>query len=397
MSGGLWSTAIDPVQFENALLNLAINARDAMDGAGKLTIEVNNACWTTVYCAAHPDVAPGQYVMIGVSDTGAGMAPEVLNRAFEPFFSTKAEGKGTGLGLSMVYGLVKQSGGHVKIYSEVGEGTTVKLYLPRSHEAEDALCGAGHPAGGRRQRDRAGGRGRRSRARHRGRHPGRTRLPRAEGARRQRRTDVIDSGVAIDLLFTDVVMPGPLRSPELARKAKERLPELAVLFTSGYTENAIVHGGRLDRGVELMGKPYTAEHLARKIRHVLANEKQKRVGKLPEAPPAQPEAVAAFAAPAQVLNILLVEDEHPREHPRHDRIPGPPRVRRRHGGRSDAEALGRHRPAADRPAPAGRAGRRPGPGGQGQLPAHADPAGQRLRQYGAGGGRGHTAQAVHAG
>jgi PAS domain S-box-containing protein len=309
MSGGLWSTAIDPVQFENALLNLAINARDAMDGAGKLTIEVNNASLDAVYCAAHPDVAPGQYVMIGVSDTGAGMAPEVLNRAFEPFFSTKAEGKGTGLGLSMVYGLVKQSGGHVKIYSEVGEGSTVKLYLPRSHEVEDAYVALDtQPVVGGSETvlvveddeavratavDILTGLGYRV-----------LKAPDASAA-----LTVIDSGVAIDLLFTDVVMPGPLRSPELARKAKERLPELAVLFTSGYTENAIVHGGRLDRGVELIGKPYTAEHLARKIRHVLANEKQKRVGKLPEAPPAQPEAVAAFAAPAQVLNILLVEDE----------------------------------------------------------------------------------------
>ena len=138
ISGGLWSASIDVTQVENAILNLAINARDAMDGAGRLTIEVNNALLDAAYCASHPDVAPGQYVMIAVSDTGSGMSPEVLRQAFEPFFSTKAEGKGTGLGLSMVYGLVKQSGGHIKIYSEVGEGTTIKLYLPRSREAEDA-------------------------------------------------------------------------------------------------------------------------------------------------------------------------------------------------------------------------------------------------------------------
>jgi PAS domain S-box-containing protein len=316
ISGGLWSASIDVTQVENAILNLAINARDAMedraDGTRKLTIEVNNASLDAAYCASHPDVAPGQYVMIGVSDTGSGMTPEVLQQAFEPFFSTKAEGKGTGLGLSMVYGLVKQSGGHVKIYSEVGEGTTIKLYLPRSREAEDAYMAVdvSPVVGGSEtvlvvEDDDA------------------VRLTVVDmltelGYRVLKASDagaaltVIDSGVPIDLLFTDVVMPGPLRSPELARKAKERLPDLAVLFTSGYTENAIVHGGRLDRGVELIGKPYTKESLARKLRHVLANEKQKRVGKLPEAAPA-PAAPEPLPAPprekGRAMKILLVEDE----------------------------------------------------------------------------------------
>jgi len=319
ISGGLWSASIDVVQVENAILNLAINARDAMedcaDGAARLTIEVNNALLDAAYCATHPDVVPGQYVMIAVSDTGSGMPPEVLHQAFEPFFSTKAEGKGTGLGLSMVYGLVKQSGGHVKIYSEPGEGTTIKLYLPRSREAEDAYVALDvQPVVGGTETvlvaeddeavratavDMLTELGYRV-----------LKAPDASAA-----LTVIDSGVPIDLLFTDVVMPGPLRSPELARKAKERLPDLAVLFTSGYTENAIVHGGRLDRGVELIGKPYTKESLARKIRHVLANQKQKAVGKLPAA------ALASSSAPAQLavqapragtgsgLNVLLVEDE----------------------------------------------------------------------------------------
>jgi len=311
ISGGLWSASIDVVQVENAILNLAINARDAMDGSGKLTIEVNNALLDAAYCATHPDVAPGQYVMIAVSDTGSGMSPEVLRQAFEPFFSTKAEGKGTGLGLSMVYGLVKQSGGHVKIYSEVGEGTTIKLYLPRSREAEDAYVALDvQPVVGGTETvlvvedDDA------------------VRATVVEmltelGYRVLKASDagaaltVIDSGVPIDLLFTDVVMPGPLRSPELARKARERLPDVAVLFTSGYTENAIVHGGRLDRGVELIGKPYTKESLARKLRHVLANQKQKTSGKLPAAPAAP--AILADSGPAQPaaggLQILLVEDE----------------------------------------------------------------------------------------
>lgn len=308
LSGGLWSTSIDVVQFENAILNLAINARDAMDGRGKLTIEVNNALLDAAYCATHPDVAPGQYVMVAVTDTGSGMTPEVVNRAFDPFFSTKAEGKGTGLGLSMVYGLIKQSGGHIKIYSEPGEGTTIKLYLPRTREAEDTYIALEtQPVVGGNETvlvvedDDA------------------VRATAVDmltelGYRVLKASDasaaltVIDSGIAIDLLFTDVVMPGPLRSPELARKAKERLPDLAVLFTSGYTENAIVHGGRLDRGVELIGKPYTKESLARKIRHVLANEKQKRV-----VAPAQvtaPEAPAGTnIVKAGQMKVLLVEDE----------------------------------------------------------------------------------------
>jgi PAS domain S-box-containing protein len=318
ISGGLWSASIDVTQVENAILNLAINARDAMDGSGKLTIEVNNALLDAAYCATHPDVAPGQYVMIAVSDTGSGMSPEVLHQAFEPFFSTKAEGKGTGLGLSMVYGLVKQSGGHIKIYSEPGEGTTIKLYLPRSREAEDAYVALDvQPVVGGSEtvlvvEDDDAVRatvvemltelGYRV-----------LKAPEASAA-----LTVIDSGVPIDLLFTDVVMPGPLRSPELARKAKERLPDLAVLFTSGYTENAIVHGGRLDRGVELIGKPYIKESLARKIRHVLANQKQKTAGKLP-ASAAAPTSIPAAAEPAQPasagnggdagMHILLVEDE----------------------------------------------------------------------------------------
>lgn len=307
LSGGLWSTSIDVTQFENAVLNLAINARDAMDRNGKLTIEVNNALLDDVYCASHPDVAPGQYVVVAVSDTGSGMTPEVMSKAFDPFFSTKPEGKGTGLGLSMVYGLVKQSGGHIKIYSEVGEGTTIKLYLPRSRESEDTYVPLDfQPVVG-----------------------GTETVLVAEdddavratvvdmltelGYRVLKAADasaaltVIDSGIHVDLLFTDVVMPGPLRSPELARKAKERLPELAVLFTSGYTENAIVHGGRLDRGVELIGKPYTKESLAKKIRHVLANEKQKRVSVSGQ--PTLSKSGGPAGVPVERLKVLLVEDE----------------------------------------------------------------------------------------
>ena len=303
ISGGLWNTAVDVAQVENAVLNLAINARDAMGGAGKLTIEATNALLDDLYCRNHADVAPGQYVMLAVTDTGAGMAPEVLRQAFEPFFSTKEEGKGTGLGLSMVYGFVKQSGGHVKIYSEPGQGTTVKIYLPRSTAAEDALgpVEAPQPAVGGTETilvaedDEA------------------VRTTVVEmltelGYRVLKAADaasalaVVESGVQIDVLFTDVVMPGTLRSPELARMARERLPNLAVLFTSGYTENSIVHGGRLDPGVELLGKPYTRESLARRIRQVLANQRSRAAGEAGAAPAARAEA-------SQGLRIVLVEDE----------------------------------------------------------------------------------------
>ncbi len=299
ISGGLWNTAVDVGQVENAVLNLAINARDAMEGSGRMTIEATNAVLDEMYCRGHGDVMPGQYVMLAVTDTGSGMAPEVAARAFEPFFSTKEEGKGTGLGLSMVYGFVKQSGGHVKIYSEVGQGTTVKIYLPRSTAAEE-------PIGPALQQGAVGG--------------SETILVAEDdeavratvvemltqlGYRVLKASDaasalaVIESGVPIDVLFTDVVMPGTLRSPELARIARERLPNLAVLFTSGYTENAIVHGGRLDPGVELLGKPYTRERLARRIRQVLA--KQKALPVAQEAP--------ALSTDAGGLSIVLVEDE----------------------------------------------------------------------------------------
>jgi signal transduction histidine kinase/CheY-like chemotaxis protein len=309
VAGGLWNTLVDPGNLENALLNLAINARDAMESGGRLTIEAGNAFLDDAYAAGHADVEAGQYVMIAVTDTGTGMTREVAEQIFEPFFSTKPEGKGTGLGLSMVYGFVKQSGGHVKVYTEPGQGTTLRLYLPRSTEAEDVPVDSetGPVVGGSEtilvvedddavrdtviaMLDELGYRV--------------LRAPDAQSA-----LVVIESGVAIDLLFTDVVMPGPLKSPELARKAKERLPQLSVLFTSGYTENAIVHGGRLDSGVMLLSKPYTRDALARKIRQVLARD-----GKLPRqsggAEPAPGEAPpAAKPQEPRALRILICEDD----------------------------------------------------------------------------------------
>ncbi|MBY3168816.1 hybrid sensor histidine kinase/response regulator [Rhizobium laguerreae] len=300
VSGGLWNTFADPIQIENALLNLAINSRDAMDGAGKLTIEVGNAFLDDSYSRIHPEVTAGQYVVLAVTDTGAGMTQEVMDQAFEPFFSTKPEGKGTGLGLSMVYGFVKQSGGHVKIYSEIGEGTTVKLYLTRSFRSEDRVTAADSvPAAGGTEKDDEG-----------------VRVTVVEmlsdlgyyvlkAKDAQSALTVIESGAHIDLLFTDVVMPGPLRSPELARMARERLPDIAVLYTSGYTENSIVHGGRLDPGLELLSKPYTREELARKIRHVLTIRTQRHQGASDAAvTPAKHPEIAH-----EKLKLLLVEDD----------------------------------------------------------------------------------------
>jgi signal transduction histidine kinase/DNA-binding response OmpR family regulator len=305
VSGGLWNTFADPIQIENALLNLAINSRDAMDGAGKLTIEVGNAFLDDSYSRIHPEVTAGQYVVLAVTDTGSGMTQEIMQQAFEPFFSTKPEGKGTGLGLSMVYGFAKQSGGHVKIYSEIGEGTTLKLYLPRSLQSEDRVTTTDAvPATGGTETILVAEDDEGVRATviemlsDLGYH-----VLKAKDA--QSALTVIESGAHIDLLFTDVVMPGPLRSPELARMARERLPDIAVLYTSGYTENSIVHGGRLDPGLELLSKPYTREELARKIRHVLANRPQHRQGAADAAVPVAKHSEIA----AEKLKLLLVEDD----------------------------------------------------------------------------------------
>jgi PAS domain S-box-containing protein len=302
VAGGLWNSLIDPDQLENAILNLAINARDAMNGAGRLTIEASNASLDDEYVRQHDDLSAGQYVMIAVSDTGAGIPPEILDRVYEPFFTTKAEDKGTGLGLAMVYGFLKQSGGHVKIYSEVGAGTTVKLYFPREVATEDALVvtASGAVSGGDETvlvvedddevREVA------------------IAMLTELGYRVVKAKDaaaalvVIDSGIPIDLVFTDVMMPGPLRSPELARKARERLPNVAVLFTSGYTQNAIVHGGRLDPGVELLPKPYTRDALARKVRHVLANQAQRRAAVRAPQQPSKRDVLKG-------ATVLLVEDD----------------------------------------------------------------------------------------
>jgi len=307
MGSGLWNTLVDPGQIENVILNLAINARDAMQGAGRLTIEVGNAVLGEYYVNNLLDVPSGQYVMLSVTDTGCGMTPEVLQRAFEPFFTTKREGEGTGLGLSMAYGFVKQSRGHIKILSEPGRGTCIKIYLPRTlgDEARQDDAERVQETGGTETilvvEDDPGVRavvldmlaalGYRALAAENG----------ADALALLQRQHV-------DLLFTDVVMPGALRSPELAVAARELQPDIAVLYTSGYPQNAIVHGGRLDAGLELLSKPYRREDLARKLRHVFNNREQEIAARQ-----RQLEAAAGLLPPQPPiadtsLRVLVVED-----------------------------------------------------------------------------------------
>ena len=271
-SAGVWPVEVDAHQLEAALLNLAVNARDAMPNGGKLTIETSNAFLDQDYCGANPEVMPGQYVMIAVSDNGTGMTKNVADRAFEPFFSTKGAGQGTGLGLSQVYGFIKQSKGHIKIYSEVGEGTTVKIYLPRllqeidrgdeERQAADAVEGSGHETILVVEDDRD------VRAYL-------VELLRDLNYRVLSAHDAVSAlgmietgNIRIDLLLTDVVLPG-MNGRQLAEQAKNRRPDLKVLFTTGYSRNAIVHQGRLDPGVAMIQKPITQDALAARIRDLL--------------------------------------------------------------------------------------------------------------------------------
>jgi CheY-like chemotaxis protein len=271
LAGGLWRMHADPNQLENIILNLAVNARDAMPEGGRLTIETQNAHLDERYAAAHPGIASGQYVLIAVSDTGAGMAADVIEKAFDPFFTTKPVGKGTGLGLSQVYGFVKQSGGHVKIYSELGQGTTIKIYLPRligaapGHDVrvvpedlptgdsvEVVLVVEDEPSVRQFSVEALTELG--------------YRVLEADGAAAALR--LLDTHPEIMLLFTDIVMP-EVNGAKLAEEARRRRPDLKVLFTTGYTRNAVVHNGVLDAGVEMIGKPFTLEELATKIRTIL--------------------------------------------------------------------------------------------------------------------------------
>ena len=274
LSGGLWQVSADPNQVENAVLNLALNARDAMPEGGKLTIETANTYLDEAYAHAHAEVTAGQYVMLAVSDTGIGMTRDVIEKAFEPFFTTKSFGEGTGLGLSQVYGFVKQSGGHIKIYSEPSEGTTVRIYFPRVSTPESTV-----------EQRRAS-----------------SRIPELGGNEtilvveddsdvRAYTTEILqelgyrvleayegDTALSflasepdIKLLFTDIGLPGPFNGRQLADEARKRRADIKVLFTTGYAHNAIIHHGRLDPGVHLIVKPFSFAGLAAKIRQILEN------------------------------------------------------------------------------------------------------------------------------
>jgi PAS domain S-box-containing protein len=265
-----WSALVDPSQLTTAVLNLSLNARDAMPTGGKLTLETNNVYLDEGYAGLHSEVAVGNYVMVAVSDTGTGIPAANLEKVFDPFFTTKEVGKGTGLGLSMVFGFVKQSNGHIKIYSEEGHGTTVKLYLPRAtgldQTAAEALV-ASHVEGGHEvvlivEDDELVRRYVVTQIESLG-------YTTLEASNATEALRVIDNASAIDLLFTDVIMPGPMNGRQLVDAALTRRPSLKTLYTSGYTENAIVHHGRLDSGVLLLAKPYRKSDLAKMMRMAL--------------------------------------------------------------------------------------------------------------------------------
>jgi len=269
LAAGLWRTRADSPQLESAILNIALNGRDAMPGGGNLTIETGNVYLDEAYCSGNADVEPGQFVMIAITDKGRGMDPEVVARAFDPFFTTKPAGKGTGLGLSQVYGFVKQSHGHIKIYSEVGTGTTVKIYLPRLHgRVEEVKRTVPQAVNG---------------------NAGEIILVVEDDALMRRLTAdtlrelgysvldcegaaaalaILDETPDVVLLFTDVVMP-EMNGRTLADEAAKRRPDVKVLFTTGYTRNAVVHGGVLDPDVNFISKPFTIRQLAAKVRAVL--------------------------------------------------------------------------------------------------------------------------------
>jgi signal transduction histidine kinase len=274
LAGGLWPTLCDPHQLENALLNLCINARDAMPEGGRLTIETGNAHLDDAYVAAQRDVTPGQYVALCVTDIGTGMPPEVIARAFDPFFTTKPLGQGTGLGLSMVYGFAKQSNGHVRIYSEEGHGTTVKLYLPRHRGDVSAETGPGtrslqpHAAAGETVlvvEDEAVVRLLVVEVLEELGYVPLEAVDAASGLR------VLRSAARIDLLVTDVGLPGGMNGRQLADAARQIRPGLKVLFITGYAQNAAIGNGILEPGMAMLSKPFALDALGAKIRKMIDN------------------------------------------------------------------------------------------------------------------------------
>jgi nitrogen-specific signal transduction histidine kinase/CheY-like chemotaxis protein len=268
-SGSLWSTVLDLVQFELAILDLALNAVTAMRNGGKLTIELADVMLDEDCAARHPEMSLGEYLLVALGDIGTGMSANIVARAFDPFFTTQPDGEGSGLGLSMVYGFVRQSGGHVKIYSEPGHGTSVKLYFRRNHDAAE------HPEPPRSSavtgsetvlvvEDDAS---LRSSVVGTLKELGYEVLNAPNGSAA---LILLESTRRVDLLFTDVVMPGPISSSALVRAARDLQPTIKILFTFGYTRSSIIHHGRLEPGIEFLGKPYRKAQLAEKIRDVLS-------------------------------------------------------------------------------------------------------------------------------
>jgi signal transduction histidine kinase len=273
LAGNLWRCLVDPGQLENASLNLAINARDAMPRGGRLTIETSNTVLDRDYVAAHSDLEPGEYVMVAVSDSGVGMSADTVEHAFDPFFTTKEIGKGTGLGLSMVFGFAKQSGGHVTIYSEPDVGTTVKLYLPRSIEAseEQKEEPSTLPPPTREEivlvvEDDADARALTVTL------VGSLGYEVLETANGPAALELLEQQPTVDILLTDVVLPHGLSGPEIAQRARKIVPGLKVLFMSGYAESAITHRGELEEGLVFLQKPFGLDDLANKLRTVLDGE-----------------------------------------------------------------------------------------------------------------------------
>jgi PAS domain S-box-containing protein len=274
LADDLWLAVVDPYQIADAVLNLAVNARDAMPNGGNLVIETANVHLDEHYAGRHLDVTLGDYVAISVTDSGTGMSPEVVERVFEPFFTTKEVGQGTGLGLSMVYGFVKQSGGHVKVYSEIGHGTSIKLYVPRADPDslldESPIFVEGAPSTGHEtilvvedeQAVRAAAVAILTSL-------GYEVLEAEDGPTA---LDIVGKNPSIDLLFTDLVMPNGMSGLGLLAKAREHRPDLKVLFTSGYSEHFLEERGTIDQGVQILGKPYRRDTLAKKIREVLDSQ-----------------------------------------------------------------------------------------------------------------------------
>jgi CheY-like chemotaxis protein len=269
----LWPATIDPHQFELALVNLAINAKDAMPRGGTMTIETANVTLDKTFAEQHEEVIPGDYVEVAVSDTGTGMPHEVLEKVFEPFFTTKEVGEGSGLGLSMVYGFAKQSKGQITVNSEVDHGTTIKLYMPRSQEEageSDTKDDTQEYARGSERilvvEDDPNVR------------KGPVKILRDQGyevveaGNGEEAINHLKTGQSFDLLFTDVVLPGGMTGVEIAEEAKRRQPGIKVLYATGYAENAVVHNGHLDPGVILVNKPYRRAELLGKVRAVLDSE-----------------------------------------------------------------------------------------------------------------------------